>query len=77
VTYDGYVQTFQNLTGATQAGDYMTFGLVNTVDGELQLYIHDQPTLKPTMLSDCIAMCNRVQGCGFVNSTFSAFTSTC
>jgi len=31
VTYDGYVETFQNLTGATQAPDYMTFGLVDTV----------------------------------------------
>ncbi|KAF8154066.1 hypothetical protein B0H34DRAFT_75558 [Crassisporium funariophilum] len=28
---DGYHQTFSNLTGATQAGDYMTFGLVDTV----------------------------------------------
>lgn len=30
---DGYTQTFSNLTGATQAGDYMTFGLVETVAG--------------------------------------------
>ncbi|KAK0482716.1 hypothetical protein IW261DRAFT_1050807 [Armillaria novae-zelandiae] len=29
---DGYHQTFSNLTGATQAGDYMTFGLVETVE---------------------------------------------
>ncbi|KAF9460491.1 hypothetical protein BDZ94DRAFT_1169750 [Collybia nuda] len=28
---DGYQQTFSNLTGATQAGDYMTYGLVDTV----------------------------------------------
>lgn len=28
---DGYHQTFSNLTGATQAGDYMTYGLVDTV----------------------------------------------
>ncbi|KAJ2913111.1 hypothetical protein MD484_g7303, partial [Candolleomyces efflorescens] len=28
---DGYTQTFSNLTGATQAGDYLTFGLVDTV----------------------------------------------
>ncbi|TFK37656.1 hypothetical protein BDQ12DRAFT_607294 [Crucibulum laeve] len=28
---DGYHQTFSNLTGATQAGDYLTFGLVDTV----------------------------------------------
>ncbi|KAF9446538.1 hypothetical protein P691DRAFT_761546 [Macrolepiota fuliginosa MF-IS2] len=28
---DGYTQTFSNLSGATQAGDYMTFGLVDTV----------------------------------------------
>jgi len=29
---DGYTQTFANLTGATQADGYMTFGLVDTVD---------------------------------------------
>lgn len=29
--YDGYLQTFSNLTGAIQASDYMTFGLVDTV----------------------------------------------
>lgn len=29
---DGYYQSFSNLTGATQAGDYMTYGLVETVD---------------------------------------------
>ncbi|TFK69799.1 hypothetical protein BDN72DRAFT_767578 [Pluteus cervinus] len=28
---DGYHQTFSNLTGATQAADYLTFGLVDTV----------------------------------------------
>ncbi|KAG6908046.1 hypothetical protein DXG01_006408 [Tephrocybe rancida] len=28
---DGYTPTFQNLTGATQASDYMTYGLVDTV----------------------------------------------
>ncbi|KIK09524.1 hypothetical protein K443DRAFT_671425 [Laccaria amethystina LaAM-08-1] len=28
---DGYAQTFSNLTGATQASDYMTYGLVDTV----------------------------------------------
>ncbi|KAJ2920987.1 hypothetical protein H1R20_g16102, partial [Candolleomyces eurysporus] len=28
---DGYTQTFNNLTGATQGGDYLTFGLVDTV----------------------------------------------
>ncbi|TFK39300.1 hypothetical protein BDQ12DRAFT_698277 [Crucibulum laeve] len=28
---DGYHQTFSNLTGATQAADYMTYGLVDTV----------------------------------------------
>lgn len=41
VIYEGYLQTFQNLTGATQAGDYLTFGLVDTVDSTLQLY-HNQ-----------------------------------
>jgi len=30
-TPDGYVQTFSNLSGATQAGDYLTFGLVDSV----------------------------------------------
>ncbi|KAF9459347.1 hypothetical protein BDZ94DRAFT_1171838 [Collybia nuda] len=30
-TSDGYTQTFANLTGATQAGDYMTYGLVDTI----------------------------------------------
>ncbi|KAF8991981.1 hypothetical protein BDQ17DRAFT_1254364 [Cyathus striatus] len=29
---DGYTQTFHNLTGATQADDYLTFGLVDTID---------------------------------------------
>jgi len=28
----GYTQTFSGLTGATQADDYMTYGLVDTVD---------------------------------------------
>ncbi|KAJ3497137.1 hypothetical protein NMY22_g19731 [Coprinellus aureogranulatus] len=28
---DGYTPTFQNLTGATQGDDYLTFGLVDTV----------------------------------------------
>lgn len=28
---DGYHQTFSNLSGATQAGDYLTYGLVDTV----------------------------------------------
>lgn len=28
---DGYHQTFSNLTGATQAGDYLTYGLVDTI----------------------------------------------
>ncbi|KAG6841404.1 hypothetical protein C0991_011568 [Blastosporella zonata] len=28
---DGYTQTFSNLTGATQASDYQTYGLVDTV----------------------------------------------
>ena len=31
---DGYTQTFSKLTGATQAGDYLTFGLVDTVAGK-------------------------------------------
>ncbi|KIM41663.1 hypothetical protein M413DRAFT_71303 [Hebeloma cylindrosporum] len=31
VPEDGYTQTFSNLTGATQADDYMTYGLVDTV----------------------------------------------
>lgn len=30
-TSDGYTQTFANLTGATQASDYLTFGLVDTI----------------------------------------------
>lgn len=29
---DGYRQIFSNLTGATQARDYLTFGLVDTID---------------------------------------------
>ncbi|KAF5326303.1 hypothetical protein D9611_000909 [Ephemerocybe angulata] len=28
---DGYTPTFSNLMGATQAGDYLTFGLVDTI----------------------------------------------
>lgn len=47
--YLGYSQTFSNLNGATQASDYMTFGLVDTV-------------------ADCISMCNKAHGCGFVNT---------
>uniref|UniRef100_A0A8H8CEQ0 Uncharacterized protein n=1 Tax=Psilocybe cubensis TaxID=181762 RepID=A0A8H8CEQ0_PSICU len=31
---DGYTQTFSNITGATQADDFQTFGLVDTVAGE-------------------------------------------
>ena len=30
-TGDGYMQTFNNLTGATQGSDYLTYGLVDTV----------------------------------------------
>ncbi|KAG6879466.1 hypothetical protein C0992_002469 [Termitomyces sp. T32_za158] len=30
-TSDGYTQVFSNLTGATEAGDYLTYGLVDTV----------------------------------------------
>ncbi|KAF6764664.1 hypothetical protein DFP72DRAFT_839727 [Ephemerocybe angulata] len=45
----GYTPTFLNEIGATEAGDYLTFGLVDTVD-------------------DCKAMCNSVQGCGFINT---------
>lgn len=30
----GYNQTFSNLTGATQASDYLTYALVNTIDGK-------------------------------------------
>ncbi|KAF4612039.1 hypothetical protein D9613_003800 [Agrocybe pediades] len=29
---DGYTQTFSNITGATQADDFQTFGLVDTVE---------------------------------------------
>ncbi|THU82571.1 fruit-body specific gene A, partial [Dendrothele bispora CBS 962.96] len=29
---DGFTPTFLNLTGATQANDFLTFGLVDTVD---------------------------------------------
>ncbi|KAF8998243.1 hypothetical protein BDQ17DRAFT_1362265 [Cyathus striatus] len=29
---DGYQQTFSNLTGATEASDFLTFGLVDTID---------------------------------------------
>ncbi|KAF5348502.1 hypothetical protein D9756_009642 [Leucocoprinus leucothites] len=46
---DGYTPTFNNITAAVQADDYMTFGLVETV-------------------VDCKAMCNSVDGCGFVNT---------
>ncbi|KAG6812619.1 hypothetical protein H0H92_001838 [Tricholoma furcatifolium] len=48
-TEDGYTQTFYNLTGATQASDYQTYGLVDTVE-------------------DCLAMCDSVSGCNFVNA---------
>jgi len=34
VPADGYTQTFSNLTGAVQADDYITFGLVDTAAGE-------------------------------------------
>lgn len=30
---DGYYETFSNLHGATQAADYLTFGLVDSVTG--------------------------------------------
>ncbi|TFK25793.1 hypothetical protein FA15DRAFT_589713 [Coprinopsis marcescibilis] len=29
---DGYTQTFANLSGATQTGSYLTYGLVDTID---------------------------------------------
>lgn len=29
-----WVQTFYNLTGATQASDYLTYGLVDTIAGQ-------------------------------------------
>ncbi|KAF8622815.1 hypothetical protein AX15_006737 [Amanita polypyramis BW_CC] len=48
-TTDGYYETFNNLTGATEASDYLTYGLVDTV-------------------TECLAMCNSVTGCSFVNS---------
>lgn len=33
-TPDSFFQTFSNLFGATQAGDYISFRLVNSVAGE-------------------------------------------
>jgi len=40
---DGYHQTFSNLTGATQAADYLTYGLVDTIAGEFpsSFLLHD------------------------------------
>ncbi|KJA19552.1 carbohydrate-binding module family 1 protein [Hypholoma sublateritium FD-334 SS-4] len=46
---DGYIETFDNITAAVQADDFLTFGLVETV-------------------ADCMAMCDSVPGCTFVNS---------
>lgn len=34
VPSDGYIETFDNITAAVQADDFMTFGLVETVDGK-------------------------------------------
>lgn len=31
---DDYTQTFSDLSGAIQAGDYITYSLVDTADGE-------------------------------------------
>lgn len=31
---DGWKQVFNNLTGAIEGDDYLTFGLVDTVDGQ-------------------------------------------
>ena len=44
---DGYRQTFANLTGATQAVDYMTYGLVDTVDGKTADILSFYPHLTP------------------------------
>ncbi|KAF8347345.1 hypothetical protein F5887DRAFT_957970 [Amanita rubescens] len=46
---DGYYQTFSNLKAATEASDYLTYGLVESVEA-------------------CLAMCDCVEGCSFVNS---------
>ncbi|KAL0573851.1 hypothetical protein V5O48_008092 [Marasmius crinis-equi] len=47
---DGYYkQVFDGYDGAVQAYDYLTYGLVDTVD-------------------DCKAMCERVDGCHFINT---------
>jgi hypothetical protein len=37
-TPTGYTQTFYNITAAVQANDYMTFGLVETVQGTTDFY---------------------------------------
>lgn len=34
---DGYYETFNNLTGATEASDYLTYGLVDTVQGNVEI----------------------------------------
>lgn len=38
-TNDGYYPTFSNITAATQADDYQTFGLVDTVAREYFRYL--------------------------------------
>ncbi|KAJ3483655.1 hypothetical protein NLJ89_g12043 [Agrocybe chaxingu] len=75
---DGYTQTFKNLTGATQAQDYMTFGLVDTIAGTYfsAYFMPDCDTAIALELdleavasrAYCKAMCNNVSGCKFVNT---------
>lgn len=69
-TGDGYTHVFSNLTGATEAGDYLTYGLVDTVAGMLYVY---PAFLIEFMGLDCKAMCNSIKGCAFVNSECPLF----
>ncbi|KAH0579785.1 hypothetical protein H2248_002620 [Termitomyces sp. 'cryptogamus'] len=75
-TGDGYTQTFSGLTGAIEANDYLTYGLVDTVAG--MLYLGRYVTLLiHLVVLECKAMCNSVSGCVFVNSKFSFSRCVC
>ncbi|KAF8622823.1 hypothetical protein AX15_006739 [Amanita polypyramis BW_CC] len=65
-----YRQTFYDLSGATEASDYLTYTLVSSVAGIATDFVHSSATERdsPFFLLDCFAKCNTVQGCNFVNT---------
>jgi len=61
---------FDGLDGAVQAYDYLTFGLVDSVEGMYlsSLARHDVDADCASRAVDCKAMCEGVDGCNFINS---------